>query len=139
MVPEPRLSVPTKTPSSARVLGHMSPVLWINLTASRDGMLGLGFLGLSAPRWAVNIIFPLEHPESDGVEKSSSWRNPTCPVPGVAPPHFPAPLEHRDIWQEQADLMALVIKWGQLNEVAVEALPREIIPEGILLQKSALV
>lgn len=64
-------------------------------------------------------------------------------VPGVAggasgaPPLFPAPLEHRDIWQEQeqADLMALVIKWGQLNEAAAEALPREIIPEGILLQK----
>lgn len=31
--------------------------------------------------------------------------------------------------------MALVIKWGQLNEAAAEALPREIIPEGILLQK----
>lgn len=63
-------------------------------------------------------------------------------VPGVAggaPPHFPAPLEHWDIWQERVDLMVLVIKWGQLNEVAAEALPREIIPEGILLQKSALV
>lgn len=35
--------------------------------------------------------------------------------------------------------MALVIKWGQLNEAAAEALPREIIPEGMLLQKSALV
>lgn len=35
--------------------------------------------------------------------------------------------------------MALVIKWGQLNEAAAEALSREIIPEGILLQKSALV
>lgn len=68
-----------------------------------------------------------------------------CGVPGVAsgasgaPPRFPAPLEHRDIWQEQADLMVLVIKWGQLNEAAVEALPREIIPEGTLLPKSALV
>lgn len=75
-------------------------------------------------------------PECDGVEKSH-----LPGVPGVAggasgaPPLFPAPLEHRDIWQEQADLMALVIKWGQLNEAAAEALPREIIPEGILLQK----
>lgn len=34
--------------------------------------------------------------------------------------------------------MVLVIKWGQLNEVAAEALPREIIPEGILLPKSGL-
>lgn len=137
MVPEPRLSVPIKTPSSARVLGHMSCVLWINLIqhCQQGWDAGLGIPGFIC---SGNIIFPLEHPESDGLEKSSSLRNPTCPVPGVAPPRFPAPLEHRDIWQELADLMVLVIKWGQLNEVAVEALPREIIPEGILLQKSAL-
>lgn len=109
-------------------------------------MLGLGFLGLSAPSCSGNIFFPLG--ASWQLLSGMVWREIQQPekshvpgVPGVAgraPPRFPAPLEHWDIWQEQVDLMVLVIKWGQLNEVAAEALPREIIPEGILLPKSGL-